>query len=304
MNLIVGDGDLSFSLNFARGMQMRLICTVFEDDEASLVAVYPTAAENLQSLRELHPRVDVIFGVDATKIPLRLNADIVFDRIIFNFPQTVPSERKHRKVQYQRELLENFFRACSSPAVLTEMGIVQVALLAGQGGMDIEGSYKRPRDADSWKIVENAARVGFIVMDAPLFSACHNPVGFRGTEESFKLEGSRYYECRQAGGVGMPQLEPPRFAFVLSFWADDGWLSSEGKFLESVAALGEEEKIDIRLTLAEGDYIDPATGKRARKYKIDMCAGSRTALSRAKAVGLLERVKDHAVAIEGGERRG
>ena len=80
MNLIVGDGDLSFSLNFARGMQMRLICTVFEDDEASLVAVYPTAAENLQSLRELHPRVDVIFGVDATKIPLRLNADIVFDR--------------------------------------------------------------------------------------------------------------------------------------------------------------------------------------------------------------------------------
>ena len=80
MNLIVGDGDLSFSLNFARGMQMRLICTVFEDDETSLVAVYPTAAENLQSLRELHPRVDVIFGVDATKIPLGLNADIVFDR--------------------------------------------------------------------------------------------------------------------------------------------------------------------------------------------------------------------------------
>lgn len=181
--LIVGDGDLSYAAYLACGKQMpTLTCSVFEADEDALLAVYPTAADHLESLRS-NPNVEVRFGVDATKLPLHLQNDEAYSRIIFNFPQTLPSERKHRKVQFQRELLEMFFNSCSNTSVLKIGGMVQVALLAGQGGMEIEGKYKRPREGDSWQLVENAARAGFIVVNAPFFSECHNPVGFRGTEE-------------------------------------------------------------------------------------------------------------------------
>ncbi|GMH59057.1 hypothetical protein TrLO_g9717 [Triparma laevis f. longispina] len=199
--LIVGDGDLSYAAYLACGKQMpTLTCSVFEADEDALLAVYPTAADHLESLRS-NPNVEV--------------------------------------------------------------------------------------------------------------SECHNPVGFRGTEESFKVEGARSYICKREKEdntnyepTGTGQLEPPHFTFNLSFFASDLWVSFEQDFLEAVENVGESEATCISLTLVEADYVDSVTGKKARKYRVEITANERTALPRAKAVQLLEQVKDCAVAIEGGERRG
>lgn len=306
--LIVGDGDLSYSANLLQNESphTHITATVLEPSSTALTTLYPTAAPNIAALAQ-HPSATLLFNIDATNLLATLPPNPnPFDRIIFNFPQTPPALRQHRKVQHQRSLLTSFFASVSPPSLLSPSGTVTISLLAGQSGLSLEGRLRRPHPADSWQLVDCAALSRFIVVGAPPHREnSHNPVGYRGTGEPFSVSGARAYECERAGGGGTrPQLEPPHFHFDLSFFAGATWAGNEGKFFKAVRAIAHESATEIDAALTDSDYVDPGTNRATRKYHVHIRAMERTALERTAAVSILEAIKDAAAAIEGGERRG
>ncbi len=255
--LIVGDGNLSYAASLVAwneshgNWQINIVASVLEDSEEALIKVYPSAIQSLSVIRSVNYAC-IQFGVDAKQLATIFCTK--FDRIVFNFPQTPPCERQHRKVQYQRKLLSGFFRGAADEAVLAKGGRILVSLLAGQGGMELEGKHRRPRKGDSWQIVEQAASAGLIIVSAPFFceqsveynfcstlQSHYKAVGFRGNDEGFKLNNSRVYILERAcytvpcffpsGGSDIKnrgaacgelpsaiQLEPPHYTFDISFW--------------------------------------------------------------------------------------
>jgi hypothetical protein len=73
--LTVGDGDLSLSLALVRayGDQVQVTATKIHPTATALVDMYPHAASIiLQELESYSPNVTVLFGVDATQLPVPL----------------------------------------------------------------------------------------------------------------------------------------------------------------------------------------------------------------------------------------
>ena len=152
--LIVGDGNLSFSLAMARAFAtMRLIVTTY--DSHDVVIDRYGAAEIISELRERG--ATVLHDVDATKLletlGPHLGTDFAADCIVFNFPHH-PGKGK---IQVNRELLRSFFTsACRH---LSARGEVRVALAAGQGGTP----FDKPRKwGDTWQVWMDGWMVGWL----------------------------------------------------------------------------------------------------------------------------------------------
>lgn len=101
--LVLGDGDFSFSAGLAarRGSAWGIVATTL-DSRNDLFEKYEYIERNLERLKKLD--ADIRFKFDATKMDKRLKPTDMFDRIIFNFPDTGTGS-----IELNQTLLKDFF---------------------------------------------------------------------------------------------------------------------------------------------------------------------------------------------------
>ena len=111
--LIVGDGDLSFSLALSRLLSnnARMICTVYDTQEM-LYKKYPTAEANVRALEQCPNVHKVLYGIDAGSLHKAISNE-AFDAIVFNFPHTGSGIKdRARNIRGNQLLLSRFFSSC------------------------------------------------------------------------------------------------------------------------------------------------------------------------------------------------
>lgn len=112
--LVVGDGDLSFSVALAGilGEDAQIIASTYDSHE-SLVEKYggDTVKTNISRLEEL--KATVLHGVDGTK--LHLNKSLMkmnYSRVIFNYPHTGAGIKdRDRNIRAQQEMVRGFLES-------------------------------------------------------------------------------------------------------------------------------------------------------------------------------------------------
>eukprot|EP01102_Stenamoeba_stenopodia_P007969 TRINITY_DN2251_c0_g2_i1.p1 TRINITY_DN2251_c0_g2~~TRINITY_DN2251_c0_g2_i1.p1 ORF type:complete len:375 (+),score=131.13 TRINITY_DN2251_c0_g2_i1:111-1235(+) len=146
--LVVGDGNLSFSLDLASELGGEKIIATCYDSKEEFSEKYKAAINNPKSLFELGARV--FFDVDATNLEAKPWGDSpsAFDRIIFNFPHTGVSGSGNDAVESNQQLLREFFESAKT-LVKPLTGEIHITL--------------RPTEFyNKWKIVEQAISAGLV----------------------------------------------------------------------------------------------------------------------------------------------
>ncbi|KAH7729123.1 EF-1 guanine nucleotide exchange domain containing protein [Aphelenchoides avenae] len=162
--LVLGDGNLSFSLSLARLYpDTAIVATVLEGEEEFLRR-YPSGHAHLQLLGVYAPRVTVQFGVDATCLPYAF-AEASFTDIIMNFPHPGGKTNLRRS----RALLTGICHSLHS--VMPATARFHLSLAKGQSGLAYEdvlrcGAFTAsvPLHAkDSWQAIYLAADADLVV---------------------------------------------------------------------------------------------------------------------------------------------
>ena len=129
--LLIGEGDLSFSLSLHNTHKFTsLTCTVF-DSEQTLHSKYPQSATTVTTLRSAGHTV--LFNVDGTKPPKAINKRAgTWDAIIFMFPHTGGLTKDvDRQIRVNQELVLGFFTQAKK--LMEPMkGVVIVTTFAGK----------------------------------------------------------------------------------------------------------------------------------------------------------------------------
>lgn len=204
--LLVGEGDFSFALAWARFHARRtdpippssLTATSF-DSEADVRRKY--SLDNVESLRELG--VNVQHEVDATRLG-DANFNSSFDEVRFNFPHA----KSRWRTQDNRLLLRNFFESCRKVLNIDHIpqeeqpqegqlrAQVIVTLSGGQGGTPADREHRRENPADSWQIVDGAAAAQFSLVSGSPFDYWrwnrrgYNPRGHRRAIKGAPIKGA------------------------------------------------------------------------------------------------------------------
>jgi 25S rRNA (uracil2634-N3)-methyltransferase len=213
--LIVGDGNLSYSLAMAKAIRgMKLIATTY-DSEDCVVERYGAA----DVIRELKDRgVTVAHGIDATALEETLSRSRCVelgttpDCILFNFPHHPGKGR----IQKNRDLLRDFFKSAARLVASKPSSIIRVALAAGQGGTPID----KPRLwGDTWQVTAQAAEAGLLLCEVKPFRppAGYYCRGYRSQDKGFRLSGALVHVFRPEG-QGRRGIFPPEWTHDISFW--------------------------------------------------------------------------------------
>ena len=118
--LILGDGNFSFALAYAKKHpNYRIIATEYCKYKV-LIRKYPKAKANIRELKRM-PNVTVYANLDATKLGKYRLIENVFDKVIFNFPHT------GRRDGSTAEMIDKFFKTVKN--VLAQNGKVQMGLV-------------------------------------------------------------------------------------------------------------------------------------------------------------------------------
>lgn len=217
--LIVGDGDLSWSLATARLLPAGVTFVATTLDTRQDLSRRYSAARIEPTLEELGSLegVELRFGVDATKLkPHEFFGGQPVDRIVFNFPH----HGGQGHIERNRQLLFNFFAAAAP--LLAPDGECVVALVAGQGGTLADKDLGA--EGNTWRVVEQAHAAGLVLAMVRPFTP---PPGYtcsgrRGREAGFWIGGALDHVFVRAGRCdGTPSLFPPMFFFDVSFWVLD-----------------------------------------------------------------------------------
>ena len=230
--LVLGDGDMSYSLAMARfladgeaeedghfsefldgdgGRDVHIVATTFLSMEQLNQRYGMESIEcTVAALEELG--VCVRHGVDATALHASFEEQCPrFSLVIFNYPHTGV-----RKIQLNRRLLRDFFISVND-VLDPDQGKVRVALLRGQGGTPADSDQR----VDNWRVIENAAEGGFVLTSvlpfrAPLSYTCS---GRRRRCSKFNLTGALVHEFRppatQPSAVALFQ---PSYRHDISLW--------------------------------------------------------------------------------------
>ena len=304
--LLVGDGDLSFSLALARrAPNARITATTFETYDA-IVRDWGGDG-SIRELRALPNVEDVLHSVDATKLHTResplheldgapindgtspINAPINdrkrWDRVLFTFPHIAGKG----KISKNRNLLRGFFESVG--AVLAPNGVVEVTLVAGQGGTPADGVHLREY-GNTWMASEQAAKGGFVLcatelFDAESWSECgYTPTGhWRGL-----TSGARAFVAKEgvvhafARPTEMPATHarcphPVTHRRAFSIWISDEESENSGFCeleLERVVKRAVSAGVHVAsLTRMEPiDWTCPSTGRRSRTYVVELTSST------------------------------
>eukprot|EP01084_Bolivina_argentea_P315808 547273_1 len=140
--LIVGDGDFTFSNalvslwpyiascnnnNNNKCVVLNLITSTFHD-VTSLIKKYHNCdiANTIYKIQTSNINTKVLYGIDATNLKCFNSNNYLFDRIIFNFPQTETSVGDHRLKSMNQNLIFKFLQTCEG--ILSKNGCIFIAL--------------------------------------------------------------------------------------------------------------------------------------------------------------------------------
>uniref|UniRef100_K3X4K0 C2H2-type domain-containing protein n=1 Tax=Globisporangium ultimum (strain ATCC 200006 / CBS 805.95 / DAOM BR144) TaxID=431595 RepID=K3X4K0_GLOUD len=183
--LVVGDGDLSFSLSLAIFLGGRNLVATCYDSKREVKDKYTNAMLNADALESAGAQVH--FDVDGTALENETwihNADEKFHAIVFNFPHLGGATEED--VAKNQRLLRHFFYS-TRPFLHLTRGQVLVAL-------------RNTLFYNRWKIQEQAQHSGFKMkkvepFDGSIYSGYEpqrtHPASFRGEPPS--TTGAHYY---------------------------------------------------------------------------------------------------------------
>jgi 25S rRNA (uracil2634-N3)-methyltransferase len=170
--LLVGEGDLSFTLSLLHDHGCASLTATTYDTSAALVEKYPHVQDAIQQIKD-EDQV-LLHGIDATKLSSykELKKKCPYDRIIFTFPHTGGlSTDVNRQVRANQALLSSFFQ--SSIPLLSPEGTILVTLfeaepytlwnirdLARHAGLVVLRSWKFERDV--YPLYRHARTVGVV----------------------------------------------------------------------------------------------------------------------------------------------
>jgi 25S rRNA (uracil2634-N3)-methyltransferase len=189
--LTVGDGDFSFSLALARALYPdaacsdgshaqgfgRLVATSHES-EASVLRVYPNAADTLAELRARG--VAVYHDVDATDLQTTLppcagKDPARFHRVVWNFPcigrgLEAGHDGQNTEMEANKQLVRDF--CCSAAPLLWPAHIDQ-----RDGGGEVHITHKTKPPYNHWGLVPLAANAqsGLVWRGSVIFDRCSYP---------------------------------------------------------------------------------------------------------------------------------
>lgn len=123
--LVVGDGDLSFSLSLCEHGRCQQVLATTWDNSTRLFKSFNNSKDNVENIIKNGGLVD--YGIDATKLPQYYDKNS-FDIVVWNFPH-VPGKANIRR---NRLLLNDFF--LSAKEVIHDDGKIMVSLVGGQSG--------------------------------------------------------------------------------------------------------------------------------------------------------------------------
>ena len=171
--LLVGEGDLSFTLSLLHDHGCANLTSTTYDSESSLIEKYPHVVFAIQQIKDEDQTV--LHGVDAQRLSSNkeLKKKAPFDRIIFNFPHTGGiSTDVNRQVRANQALLSAFFQ--SAITTLREpSGTILVTLfesepytlwnvrdLARHAGLVVLRSWKFEKDV--YPLYKHARTIGVV----------------------------------------------------------------------------------------------------------------------------------------------
>lgn len=187
--LILGDGNLTFSLALAQLFpKKKIIATVLESRDEFL-SRYLSGADTLRRLNNLCQNIVVIFKIDATsyKDLLSIKRQFYnFSDIIMNFPHHGgKSNLKKSKI-----LLENIFNCVSSNLMNVNETKFHISFAKGQSGVNFEDVLTKKiflkkdllpnHNADSWQAIYIGAKFALKIYCTDIFRP-FNFFGYRCT---------------------------------------------------------------------------------------------------------------------------
>ncbi|EJW84235.1 EF-1 guanine nucleotide exchange domain-containing protein [Wuchereria bancrofti] len=187
--LILGDGNLSFSLAFARLHPETEIYTSVFESYPEYITKYPSGEKNIIELQTNHSHVHILFSIDACLLPEHWTG--FYDDIIWNFPHHCGKTNLRKS----RRLIQKAFASIGRLLLFSRF---HITLAKGQSGLDHSSilfrryfKYRRlpEHKSDSWNIIYIAAEEYFILQEASIFQPELFPPyissGYHNSERSF-----------------------------------------------------------------------------------------------------------------------
>uniref|UniRef100_A0A7E4W0W9 DUF2431 domain-containing protein n=1 Tax=Panagrellus redivivus TaxID=6233 RepID=A0A7E4W0W9_PANRE len=192
--LILGDGNLSFSMSIARLMpHLSFTATVLENEDDFYVT-YPSGVRHVEELRKL-PNVEIVFAVDARKLPEDWKGR--YSEVLMNFPHQGGKTNLRKSRALMREILE-----CVSWFLHGTDTRFHLCLMRKQSGLDFTSiklgrtwSLAPPDHAkDSWQIAYLGAEFDLIIDEVQEFFPCLFPgyvsAGYGSKDMTFHNENN------------------------------------------------------------------------------------------------------------------
>lgn len=223
--LVLGDGNLSFSLALARLFPKKnIVATVIESRDEFLTR-YPSGAEILRHMNDLSYNIVVKFRVDATSHNdlTTLHQSTYFSDIIMNFPH----HGGKTNLQKSKILLKKIFNCVSTCLMKTNNNRFHISFAKGQSGVNItdvlaksnflKKDFLPKHNADSWQAIYIGAKFALKVDFVDIFCANNFPgyqcTGYLNREQRFQnkelsitLSFVKAYDFNKAGVINLEKL--------------------------------------------------------------------------------------------------
>jgi len=283
--LVVGDGDMSFSLSICKYGNCKEVIATTWDDSKRLFNSFVNARNNVDSI--LQNNGIVHYEIDATKLSDYYNNN-KFDIVVWNFPH-VPGKAN---IKRNRILLYNFFKSAKN--VINDDGMIITSLVGGQSGTAATSTDDWNK---SFKLVQNAAEAGvYLVNNKPFNSSDYigyQHKGHRGHGGSFLIDNAEIF-CLQKK-LKNPALQAPLYIHEVHVLAngialDVNIFQAKARYLVKKLC-NEIDKNHALWTVNLVDiYVCPRTSKISHVFQISYCSLTKP-LSRQEADDIREYVE-------------